>query len=209
MKISKIERATKRTPAYHIYSDETLLLTITEETLIQFHLNKGMEISEDEWETIDRFDQVQWCLLQAVRYLSRRGHFELELKQKLRTKGFAKDIITLALKQLKQKHYLDDAKIMEQFVHDGVHIRNYGPQLLTKKLLAKGIPFEAIKAYLAIAYPESTQSKIAHYLFHKKLRALSKHLSPAQRRKKMAAFLRQRGFDWHIIQPLVDSLPAE
>lgn len=209
MVITKIERTKKRTPAYHVYSDDTLLFTISEETLIHFRLSKGMELSERDLQKIYEYDQVQWCSLQAVRYLSRRGHFELELKQKLFHKGFAAEIIDQTIQQLRRKQLLDDEHLMAQFVHDGIHLRKYGPLLLTKKLLAKGVPADQIHAYLQKAYPQEKQMQIAAELLRKKQETLPQKLSPQQRRQKLSAFLQQRGFGWDIIRPLLDESPTD
>ena len=209
MQITKIERAKKRTPAYHIYSDDTLLFTISEETLIHFRLSKGVELSERDLQTIYEYDQVQWCFLQAVRYLSRRGHFELELKQKLHHKGYAPEIIDQTIQQLRQKKLLDDEHLMVQFVHDGIHLRKYGPLLLAKKLMAKGVPSDQIRTYLQEAYPQDKQMQIAAELFRKKQATLPDKLSPQQRRQKLSAFLQQRGFGWDVIRPILNNLSAE
>ena len=209
MQITKIERAKKRTPAYHIYSDDTLLFTISEETLVHFRLSKGMQLSEQDLQKIYEYDQVQWCFLQAVRYLSRRGHFELELKQKLHHKGYAPEIIDQTIQQLRQKKLLDDEHLMVQFVHDGIHLRKYGPLLLAKKLMVKGVPSDQIRTYLQEAYPQDKQMQIAAELFRKKQATLPDKLSSQQRRQKLSAFLQQRGFGWDVIRPLLDELPND
>ena len=209
MKISKIERAKKQTPTYHIYSDDTLLLSVTEETLIHFHLSKGMELNDETLDEIYQYDQVQQCMLQAVRYLSRRGHFEQELRQKLRNKGYDAPIIDRTLQNLRQKRYLDDLNLMKQFVHDGIHLRKYGPLLLKQKLIAKGIAASEAENFLHRAYPEELQREVAHGLAKKKWRSLNPDHPPEKRKQKLVAFLQQRGFSWNIIRPLLDQLPGE
>ncbi len=207
--ITKIERAKKRIPTYHIYYDDTLLLSVTEETLIHFRLSKGMRLSEEVLDEIYRFDQIQRCSLQAIRYLSRRGHFEQELRQKLRKKGYETEIIDNTLQDLRQKHYLNDLSLMKQFVHDGIHLRRYGPLLLKQKLLNKGLPADTIETYLQDAYPEKLQQEVATNLAQKKLSVLPEKISAQQRRQKLSAFLQQRGFTWNVIRPIVETLAAE
>ncbi len=209
MKITKLERAKKQQPVYHIYSNDTLLLSVTEETLIRFQLNKGMELSEEILDEIHRYDQIQRCTLQAIRYLSRRGHFEQELEQKLHQKGYDSQIIQRTLENLRHKKYLDDTNLMKQFVHDGIHLRKYGPLLLKQKLIAKGIHAADAEAFLARVYKENLQTEIAQKLAGKKWRSYGKNTPLAKRKQKVAAFLQQRGFTWNIIRPLLAALSTD
>lgn len=207
--ITKIERASNAKPLYHLYADDVLLLTITEETLLHFLLSKGKELSEQKLEEIHRFDQIQQCVQQALRYLSRRGHFVLELKRKLRNKGFRDDIIEQALKYLQGKNYLNDDQLTAQFVHDGIHLKKYGPLLLKKKLFEKGVAADIIERHVQQAYPLQKQEELARQLLEKKLRSLPPDLPPVRRNQKIAAFLQQRGFSWNVIQSVLNELPAE
>ncbi len=209
MQITKIERASRNKPLYHVYSGETLIFTVTEETLLHFLLAKGKELSDARLNEIYHFDQVQRCVQQALRYLSRRGHFALELKRKLQAKGYETEIIEEAISYLRQKKYLDDAQLTAQFVHDGIQLKKYGPLLLKKKLLEKGAAREFVESYLQQAYPPEKQEAQARALLRKKLRSLPEHLPVTKRRQKIAAFLQQRGFGWEIIRPLLDELLTE
>ncbi len=207
--ITKIEKASRNKPLYHVYSGDALLFTITEETLLHFWLAKGKEFSDAQLREIFEFDRVQRCVQQALRYLSRRGHFALELKRKLQAKGYETQIIEQAISYLRQKGYLNDVQLTTQFIHDGIQLKKYGPLLLKKKLLEKGAPRDSIEMLLQEMYSPEKQKALARELFQKKFRTLSRQLPPAKQRQKIAAFLQQRGFTWDVIQPLLDELPAE
>lgn len=68
MQITKIERASKNKPLYHLYAEDLLLMTVKEETLLHFRLQKGMDVSDAFLQEIHTFDQLQRCLEQAYRF---------------------------------------------------------------------------------------------------------------------------------------------
>ena len=203
MKITRIERASKNKAHYHLYSDDLLLMTITEETLLQFQLQKGTELSDDLLDKISEFDQIQRCLEQAYRYLSRRNHFQKELIRKLHTKGYKAEVIEKAMQHLQGKGYLNDAGLMVQFIHDAIHLKHYGPHLIKRKLIERGLESSEIEQTLAAHYAEELQHKICAQLAVKKLKTLKK-TEQAKKQQKLISFLQQRGFTWEIIRQVVE-----
>ena len=206
MKISKIERVSKSKPLYHLYSsDGSLLMTITEETLLHFNLQKGQFLPEELQEEIFHFDQVQRCLEQAYRYLSRRNHFQKELMQKLRSKKFAKEIIEQAITILNDKGYLDDSNLIHQFIRDAIHLKHYGPNLIKRKLFERGVEIDQIERALEQHYSPHLQIQIGLNLAGKKLKSL-KGLPVHKQKQKLTSFLQQRGFGWESIQTIVEQI---
>ncbi len=208
MKISKIERAAKNKALYHLYADDTLLMTISEDTLVHFNLQKGQTLSAEKQQAIYDFDQVQRCLQQAYRYLARRNHFKKELQRKLHNKGYASQTIEQTLQILQEKNYLNDTRLTIQFIHDGVRLKQYGPNLLKQKLFERGVPSSQIDEALAEHYPETLQEKTCVALAQKKFSTL-KTMETTKARQKLASFLQQRGFYWETIQPVLERLFAE
>jgi len=207
--ITKIERLPKSPVLYNLYSEESLLFAVTEDTLTHFNLQKGIELTDEELETIFDYDRVRRCVHQAFRYLSRRNHFEAELKRKLFSKGFKAEIISKALEYLKEKKYLDDQKLTAQFVREAIKLKHYGPMLLKKKLFERGVNSEEIEIRLNEFYPFEKQEEIAGELVRKKLKSLPENLGVKKRNQKIAAFLQQKGFGWDVINALLRELPAE
>lgn len=208
MQITKIERASKNKPLYHLYADDLLLITVSEETLLHFQLQKGLKISEALLDEIHAFDQLQRCLEQAYRYLSRRGHFKRELQRKLKLKSYETEVIDKALQHLEDKGYLNDLQLMTQYIQDAIRLKQYGPLLIKSKLLERGLPGTAIDQALEEHYPTELQQQVCQQLAQKKWSSLIKS-NKENLRQKLAAFLQQRGFGWEIIQPVVESLATE
>jgi len=208
MQITKIERASKNKPLYHLYAEDLLLMTVKEETLLHFRLQKGMDVSDAFLQEIHTFDQLQRCLEQAYRFLSRRGHFQKELQRKLKVKGYDPEIINKALQHLEDKGYLNDVQLMVQFVQDAIHLKRYGPNLIKSKLFERGLPDSAIDQALEENYPPELQRQVCQELASKKWASLKKSAKP-NIRQKLVAFLQQRGFTWETIQPIVEDLTTD
>jgi len=208
MQITKIERALKNKPLYHLYAEDLLLMTVKEETLLHFRLQKGMDVSDVFLQEIHTFDQLQRCLEQAYRFLSRRGHFQKELQRKLKVKGYDPEIINKALQHLEDKGYLNDVQLMVQFVQDAIHLKSYGPNLIKSKLFERGLPDSAIDQALEENYPPELQRQVCQELASKKWASLKKSAKP-NIRQKLVAFLQQRGFTWETIQPIVEDLTTD
>ncbi|WP_456442989.1 regulatory protein RecX [Caldithrix abyssi] len=205
MQITRIERASKSKPRYHLYADDALLMTVTEETLLHFRLHKGLTLSYALQEEIFAHDQLQRCLEQAYRYLSRRSHFRKELARKLTAKGYPPHVIEQALDYLDKKGYLNDHDLMFQFIHDAIRLKQYGPHLIKRKLFERGLSGDQIDAALDSAYPPDLQAATCHSLALKKLKSLQ-NLEPSRVRQKLFAFLQQRGFNNENIQPVIENL---
>ncbi len=209
MKITRIERASKGKAVYNIYAEDLLLFSVTEDTLVHFGLQKGMELSEKLQEEIFAHDQLQRCLHQAYRYLSRRNHFQAELRRKLKAKGFSAEIITRTLEVLQEKGYLNTESLISQFISDAINLKKYGPLLIIKKLAERGIAPAQSEDELNRLYPIEKQLEVATRLAEKKWASFSPTVNFSKRRQKLSAFLQQRGFTFEVIQEILQPLSAE
>lgn len=197
MRITKIEVQKKNKKRFSLFGDAAYLFGVSEDTLVHFNIQKGQEFSDEDLLDIQNYENIIQCLAQAYRYLARRAHLEAELKRKLRSKEFDKEIISEACKRLKKNNYLDDRAFIRQFISDEMRLKRNGPLLIYKKLLQKGADRENINELLEAAYPEKTQIENARVLYAKK--AASSKNPDAQ---KIYAYLQQKGFPWDIIRQM-------
>jgi regulatory protein len=134
---------------------------------------------------------------QALRYLARRAHAKYELGKKLTQKGFDKNSINKILGELEKKKYLNDSDFARIFTLDEIRLRKSGPLRIQQKLIQKGIHTEIIQECLRTLYPEDLQEQNAQYFAEKKLNIMQNAL-PAEKQKKLAAFLKGKGYAWQI-----------
>ena len=121
---------------------------ILQDTIIEFNLYPGRELSEKELDSILKFDGIKQVKEQAVRYLARRIHSSRELFDKLLRKGFPEEIINEVIDDLKEKKYLNDDEFLKMFIQDRLNFSKKGRNIIIKELLMKGFPKEKIEAVL-------------------------------------------------------------
>ena len=197
MKISKIEIQKKNKHRFNLYADDAYLFSVSEDTLVHFHLQKGKNYSDAELETIQTYEAHMRCLSQAYRYLSRRPHLISELRVKLRQKEFDVHSIDTVIDLLRDKKYLDDADFIRRFIKDQVQLKQTGPLKIRQKLLQKGAEATTTDMLLTELYPFETQLKNARRLYEKR-----KQRSDAPDQQKLIRHLQQKGYSWEVINQL-------
>jgi regulatory protein len=199
MVISKIEKQKKFKGYYNIFVNDEFLIGITEETLIHYNLNKGVNIDEKTLEAIKEADTYSRGLHYAIRALGRRSLLKSELKKKMKTKGYDDHVIHKTVQRLEDKKYLNDKTYIQSFVKDQKKLKHAGPKLIEQKLLVKGAAIELIKECIENHYPISEQYHNADYwldkLFNKNLNHMDEKLT-----LKFKNTLLRKGFSWEVIQ---------
>lgn len=199
MRITKIEVQKKNSKRFSLYSDDVFLFSVSEDTLVHFHIYKDLDYSDEDLREIQQYEGIMQCLAQAYRYLSRRQHLTAELIRKLRLKDFENSIIEKVIVRLKKDKYLNDPDFIKDFIKDELRFRKSGPLIIQKKLMGKGAIRADIEKLLKSSYSEKDQIANAKYLRSKKNQSASK---PDE--KKLNMYLQQKGFPWEIIRKVLE-----
>jgi regulatory protein len=135
-----------------------------------------------------------------MNYLARREHTELELKRKLRTKGFEAEAIQSVIAALVGEGLLSNRRFTEIYIHYRCE-RGYGPLRIQAELSDRGIPEDMIEHHLNIT--DNTWFAHARKTWLKRF----KGNSPAdfKSRAQQMRFLHQRGFTPEQINPIFQS----
>lgn len=129
----------QRKGRYNIYLDGQYAFPVSEQTLIQYRLAKGMELDDALANEIKQAEVTASANSIALDYISHQDRTVHEVKQKLRENDLPEDAIDAAVARLKELHYLDDAKYAAMFVRDNMAMGDKGPKVITNKLRQKGI----------------------------------------------------------------------
>ncbi len=134
----------------------------------------------------------------AVRLLARRDHSEREMINKLKQIGHSSDEISLVIEQLRQKGYIDDAKIKRQTIEKLVSEQHYGLRMLVGKLRLKGLTVssEEIRQFLS----REEEWKTAEKLVDKRFKSWD-----AENYPKIARFLNNRGFSQEVLSQMAEN----
>ena len=132
---------------------------------------------------------INRAITKAIEWLARREHSQLELRNKLRARGFSKEEIEPALTHLIAKGFQSDDRFLESFVA-GRTARGHGPIAIEAELRLRGISGEAV--YTILSAPKCAWIDLARFVRIKRFGADL----PKDTREQMAQmrFLAQRGF---------------
>ncbi len=125
----------------------------------------------------------------AVRLLARREHSVVELRRKLRLRGYDRGVVDQVLEQLQEECLLSNKRFVEAYIHSRCE-KGFGPLRIQSELRERGIPAE-----LAARGVESGGVHCEELMD----RVRQKRFGPAcpddyPERARQARFLQYRGF---------------
>jgi regulatory protein len=203
--ITKIERQKKKKQRYSLFNENKFIIGISEESLLEFNIYSGIELSEEALIKIERKEKYIAIREQSWRFLSRRMHSKKELSDKLKAKGYKKEDIDKIILELENKNYLNDDSFARQVVTDEINIKKNGPFLIKNKLLKKGIENSLSSVVIDELYEEKIQLQNCQYLASKKIGS-SINSDERSKRSKLANYLIQKGFSWDICNQVLSEM---
>jgi regulatory protein len=185
-------------------SGETLALPLLASGM--FNLGKDRTVDTEEYRQIREESERFLCRQKALDYLSLKNRTSHEIEKYLLKKRFSVHIIREILAGLCGAGYVDDLKYAKSFIENRRSNRLVGKNLLKKELYGKGVPRNTVqKALTDSEYTEDNIDEV-YNLAVKKLAGLG---GKKNRLQKVSYFLNQRGFDYEIIQRVIQRLRNE
>jgi len=203
--ITKIERQKKKKQRYSLFNENNFIIGISEESLLEFNIYTGIELSEEALIKIERKEKYIAIREQSWRFLSRRMHSKKELSDKLKAKGYKKEDIDKIILELENKNYLNDDSFARQVVTDEINLKKNGPFLIKNKLLSQGIENSLSSAVIDELYEEKIQLQNCQYLASKKIGSI-KNSNDISIKKKLGRYLIQKGFSWDICNKVLSEI---
>ncbi len=136
------------------------------------------------------------ALKYALNILNKKDYTIKEMTDKLRLKEFDEKSINETMQYLKDNNFLNDERFVENFVY--FRLKNgYGKKRIEYELKKKGINEGLIDKYVKTA----DETEAAKFAFEAK----AGHIKNDKNRKsKLFTFLARRGFDYEIINILLN-----
>ena len=135
----------------------------------------------------------------ALRLLARRDHSREEMRRKLRAREFGPEETETALRWLEEREMLDDRRYAQKLAISLAQEKLLGPQRLSQKLFQKGIPAELAREAMEKADELLAAGERLRTIIRLKLKGRSPEEIHPEERRKLAGYLRQRGFSWEDI----------
>jgi len=143
------------------------------------------------------------ALSYANRLLSIRQRSERELRNRLFEKRFSSDTVNSIIEELKNRKLVDDLKFARLWIQSRMDLNPKGNMLLKKELRDKGISSSIIER--SLSEREETEVGLASTVAEKKLASL-KGLPKEKVRKKLFDYLARRGFNFSVIEEILNEV---
>lgn len=203
--ITRIEVQKKNKNRVAVFIDEAFAFGLDINTLAKFNLKKNDTLTSERISEILLAEEKKKVQNSAFRYLANRSHSEKELKLKLKNKGFAENLIDEVLEELKAAKFIDDEQFALSFSRSRINSKQMGARLLRQELWQKGIEKEIVDKTVKLIYQDFPEEKLAASLVEKR-KTKYKNLDAFEQKKKLHDFLIRRGFNWEIVQKMLEKL---
>jgi len=167
-------------------------------------LAEGNQISQQKINDLQEKDQFEGAYQRAINFLSYRIRSEKEIRQNLAKKEVPEEIIERVLDKLRGASLVNDQEFASLWVENRIQFKPRGKRALSSELFQKGIPNEIIEDALV----EIDEEELAYQCARSKITKFS-GLDEKTFQKKLSGLLTRRGFPYHIIKDVVNSLWKE
>lgn len=205
-KITSITVQKRNKERYSIFVDEDFLMGVSESTLLDFGLAKGVEITPSLFRKLQRSEGRFKVKSYMVKLLGRRDHARQELFTKALKKKYSREVINSVLDELEQKGYLNEEKFARKFVEDKFRLNQWGPNKIRAHLYKKNIAEPLINQAIDHVFNEQDLKDLFLHLVLKRKRRFLRESNPYKRKKKIADYLQRKGYRSNSIFKNLDEL---
>ncbi|MEE9400802.1 MAG: RecX family transcriptional regulator [Dehalococcoidia bacterium] len=202
--VTVIETQMKRKGRVKVFLDRGLAFSLSLPVAAEVGLHKGQTLSLAEIERLKSADQLHRSMNSALRFMSPRPRSEAEIRARLNRHGFDADTIQQVLTKLKEQGLVDDIAFARFWRENRESFKPLSRRLIELELKQKGVDAETIAETTTGIDDEPSAYRAAE----KKARSLERLDYPSFR-KRLGAFLKQRGFNYELINRTIDRIWQE
>ena len=201
MKIDLLKTTPDRAGRYWITLETGKKMALYRQTVEEFGLYSGKELSEDTWEALLEHAGKISARMRAVRIVSASNVSKRDLQDRLVRKGETPNQAREAVEWMEDLHLVDDRNTAEQVVHCCIS-KGYGLARAKQALFEKRIPKEYWEEALA-EYPDQME-----YILRFLRKSLDAEPDDRQVKKAVDALLR-RGHSYGRIREGLQLISVE
>ncbi len=198
--ITAIKPQEKRKNRFNVYLDGQFALAISNELLVREGLKLGQELSSEKTEELVAKDRLGRAQDRAYHFLSYRPRSEKEIYDYLGKKKLKDEEKEKIIKKLKEEKLIDDLEFARWFLEQRQTFRPKGSYALRQELRQKGIGEKIIDQVLPNREEELSLAEKALVKAEKKYASFLGR----EKKEKLMAYLRRRGFSWEAVKKAVD-----
>ena len=201
MRIDLLKTTPDRAGRYWITLETGKKMALYRQTVEEFGLYSGKELSEDTWEALLEHAGKISARMRAVRIVSASNVSKRDLQDRLVRKGETPNQAREAVEWMEDLHLVDDRNTAEQVVHSCIS-KGYGLARAKQALFEKRIPKEYWEEALA-EYPDQME-----YILRFLRKSLDAEPDDRQIKKAVDALLR-RGHSYGRIREGLQLISVE
>ena len=198
MRIDSLKLSPDRAGRYWITFDDGTKLGLYRQTVEDFGLYTGLELSEERFSELQKAAGQMSAKMRSVRIVSASNVSRRDLQERLIRKGEDPSDAEAAVSWMEQMHLLDDRKTAEAIVHSCIS-KGYGLQRAKQALYEKRIPKQYWEEVLA-DYPDQWDA------IESFLRSRLDRDSDEKQKKKAIDTLIRRGHSYGTIRQVLNDL---
>lgn len=206
MKITAIEPQKHHAERMNLYVDGAFRLALAQEIVLRAGLRTGDPIGEERLAELEGED-LRWKARDAaLNLLSFRSRTAAELRDRLRRKEYAPEVVDACVADLVERGLVDDSSFAESFVRDRVRLRPRGSRRLVQELRAKGVDSDTAHAAIGevMEREETTELELAREAAARWPRRAGE--DPQRARRRLFGFLSRRGFGGEVVRQVMDEV---
>lgn len=147
MIITEIKKQVKNNGRFNIYLDYNYYCALNAETIVKNGLKTGLEITQDQIDTYQLESEKTTALEKLVKYMGTRLRTEKQLKDYLKSKGYAEKTVDYCMSKLKEYNFINDEQYVTAYIESNKNKK--GKTLLKQELKQKGIGEKLLEDNLA------------------------------------------------------------
>lgn len=206
-KITKIEVQKRNKKRSNIFIDDEYAFSLSNDIVINERLKVKDIIDEEKLKRVSKEDSFLKCRESAFRTLERSSKTEKELIEKLKTKGYLDEEINRTIEYLKEYKFIDNYSYAERYINE--KIKSQGVRKIKYALIQKGVEEDIIEEVIDNVNNDK-EEETAKLLCEKKYNQIIKREEDKYKIKnKLFTYLMSKGFDYSIIQRVINNIMEE
>jgi regulatory protein len=202
MAITDIQRQKRNENRLSIYIDGKYAFSLDYDTLAAAALHIGDEVSDELRAKLVERDGFARARDYAYSLLSYRNRTAHEIRERLGEKGFERALVERVVALLRDKGFVDDMAFAIKWIDDVCASRPMGRLRIEHELRRRRVADRIIEDACDLRVPFETERKLAERAADRRMRVLAGR-PREEAMRKLASFLRSRGFDFDIIRDLM------
>lgn len=186
-----------------IYLDGRFIFGLNATIAEEHGLRVGQVLSAAEVNALREREELNKAVDKALAFLTSRPRSIREVRDRLKEKEIPPDTIDAVVTRLEGWGYVGDEGFARYWIENRGANQPRGKRLLRQELWRKGVERETVDQVLEELDVDEAGGALA--LARKRFNQLSGYDEQTQRRR-LAAFLQRRGYDWPTVKGALDTL---